>query len=1527
MKLHLNKLMLTLSIVATGANAAPNSLIDNDGQTYIPLNQTVFTADLITQRKSLAGIDNYMVLLEDDALAMYKGGLSGLSATNILASKGANVNARGKLNTKSLASKQYKSFLSAKQAEMQLHISLRLKRELNVEFEFTSVLNGFTTELNATEALLVKGMPGIRSIEKLEMQAMDTDSGPAFTGANNVWQQSNVYVDANGDSISMGEGAVVAVIDSGISSYKEMVIDIKDTENLPPFNPSFAGEVEEFEFDAEGNFVVDEQGNNVSTTYTFTNPIPNPDSASGYYGDCASEPNWCSEKLIGVMGIGVYGADSVSQDHIVEENGDITFIYSRWATGQDFTGHGTHVGSTAAGNFVYNVHAEVETGQRDHVTLMDNFEEEVEQRRIEGRANHENKNSYNDFKESFVYDRIGGVAPHANIISYQVCGGTSGGCQPGYAAVALEHAFNIGVDAVNYSVSGPATSPWYSWQALAFLGARQNGMHISASAGNTGAYGWGTVRTPANAPWLTSVGSASSDRGFDKKVATLSGGKSSVVNHVAKDDLDKPEWQQYIDLSGVLVGEAGTLGLAETELVLASNAEVTNAEDDWGLAGSCGPRTLKPELVAGKVVVCKRGGGNGEGPIARLTKGVEAYFAGAAGMILINTKTGSESVIADQHVLPALHLNYKNGKQLLEWLAEGEEHKVALSDSKAQANPTRANFPSVFSSRGPDIFSKDYLIPSITGPGQSIIASGLGQNMMRYKPDSVTSGSNWEYKSGTSMSTPHMTGIYAIIAGVQNAKPLEEERWTPAEAQSAVMLTAATTVRVWNGEFDQDNNEVFDPASFHMQGSGLMRVDYALKSGFVMPITRDEYLAADPYGDASYQELPDDQGLPDESIKDDEMDLPYPVDEYGDKILAPQGWHGKTHRLNLASLSKGDCLAACGWVRTFKAVKDATYNISYSYGTKGMVLNTYVVDESVEGLVLTPREEDEITSVELAGTEIITLSVTAGQTYKLYFTATVNDELDAIWSNGRIHFKSADSSIADMSLAAAVEFVAGTAPEEVNIIAHRDTGTVQVNDIVTIGSSDLTITESSITEAFTDKVYISRDKFPTEVYRDLEDGTYAYPFYVPSTAARLVIEVLDTSSPDIDMYAMVDSDADSVVDQRELRAVTFWDGYRGADAKIDVQNPTPGIYMLLIHNYGDVFNAVEIGEGEANPLHDPATLEEPDFVEFSISVVRNADEDDESLKVRGPRNVAADDEVTLDLTWNKAMRKGERYYGQFHLGTDDHLSQNIGTVNVNIQRGLDDVQLNLLSNNEATSEAAFEIMFTANSTEKDITYNMTVDLAAGTELVQFTHENVQKGIALKSAGEEVDYSINGSEITFEHVMAAGGNAEAVALVINYDHVEGQTDIAPVVTSIINEQQHPSYSYVDEAIDVVGRPVFTTSVSDRSPAKGDTVVISASLVDAVIENPSISYAWTQVSGPNVEVTQSANEISFVIPGAKNEGIIIFELTGHNGDKQSMPVEASVNVEATDFGGSTNEAFMLLALTALFTRRTMLRQSKA
>ncbi len=123
-----------------------------------------------------------------------------------------------------------------------------------------------------------------------------------------------------------------------------------------------------------------------------------------------------------------------------------------------------------------------------------------------------------------------------------------------------------------------------------------------------------------------------------------------------------------------------------------------------------------------------------------------------------------------------------------------------------------------FSARGPGPIG-DVLKPDVTAPGVNILAG--------FTPDAVNStpGERYAYLSGTSMSTPHVAGVAALL---MQAHP----DWSPAAIKSALMTTARQSVSA------SDGVDAAIPFDF---GAGHVVPNLALDPGLVYDVSADEF--------------------------------------------------------------------------------------------------------------------------------------------------------------------------------------------------------------------------------------------------------------------------------------------------------------------------------------------------------------------------------------------------------------------------------------------------------------------------------------------------------------------------------------------------------------------------------------------------------------------------------------------------------------------------------------------------------------
>ena len=367
-----------------------------------------------------------------------------------------------------------------------------------------------------------------------------------------------------------------------------------------------------------------------------------------------------------------------------------------------------------------------------------------------------------------------GMAPGAKLAMYKVCWegkpGIAAGCFNSDSVAAINQAVLDGVDVLNYSIGGSSESSVLDPVEQAFRGAANAGVFVATSAGNSGP-GASTLDHPS--PWLTTTAASTFRRAF--QAVELGNG------------------QRY-------VGASTTPSLPNAApLVTSLSVKLAGAADQD--AKLCFDGTLDPAKTAGKVVVCDRGVN------ARIDKSFEVARAGGVGMVLANTSPNSLN--GDFHAVPSVHVNDTDGAAIKAYIQSAGANATAkitpLTSAELAAAPQVPEITD-FSSRGPSTTTGgDILKPDIAAPGNDVVAA--------VAPPS-NHGRSWDFMSGTSMASPHIAGIGALLAA---AHP----DWTPAEIKSAIMTSARDTVSSANDPF--------------AQGAGFVNPNPATDPGLVYP--------------------------------------------------------------------------------------------------------------------------------------------------------------------------------------------------------------------------------------------------------------------------------------------------------------------------------------------------------------------------------------------------------------------------------------------------------------------------------------------------------------------------------------------------------------------------------------------------------------------------------------------------------------------------------------------------------------------
>ncbi|NCT68669.1 MAG: S8 family serine peptidase [Rhodanobacteraceae bacterium] len=157
-----------------------------------------------------ANVDGtYIITFAEAGLFNYEGGVSGFARTAPNKASGER-----KLDRTSQAARSYEAYLEAQRAVHRTAIENAIKRPLDVTHSYGITFNGVAASLSPEEAAEIAKLPGIESVRPAGVYHLDTYRGPAFIGADKIWDGSGTPSGVG----TKGQGVKVGVIDGGANS-------------------------------------------------------------------------------------------------------------------------------------------------------------------------------------------------------------------------------------------------------------------------------------------------------------------------------------------------------------------------------------------------------------------------------------------------------------------------------------------------------------------------------------------------------------------------------------------------------------------------------------------------------------------------------------------------------------------------------------------------------------------------------------------------------------------------------------------------------------------------------------------------------------------------------------------------------------------------------------------------------------------------------------------------------------------------------------------------------------------------------------------------------------------------------------------------------------------------------------------------------------------------------------------------------------------------------------------------------------
>lgn len=226
---------------------------------------------------------------------------------------------------------------------------------------------------------------------------------------------------------------------------------------------------------------------------------------------------------------------------------------------------------------------------------------------------------------------------------------------------------------------------------------------------------------------------------------------------------------------------------------------------------ACAPLTpTEAALVAGKVVIMQWA--NSSFRCGSATRSANIAAAGAVGGIISTSAPRFEGGFLGSRTIPVMGVTSKGGTAIHDAVVAGTVVRVtmtnALRNSVQLTTPSAKDKIASFSSRG--VSMAGVTKPDVAAPGVSVFSAN------------VATGSEGQSLDGTSMASPHVAGVAALVRSKRTS-------WTVEEVKAAIMNTAVTDVKT-------DAGVAFGPLRV---GAGRVQADSAVATQTLAYVTDD----------------------------------------------------------------------------------------------------------------------------------------------------------------------------------------------------------------------------------------------------------------------------------------------------------------------------------------------------------------------------------------------------------------------------------------------------------------------------------------------------------------------------------------------------------------------------------------------------------------------------------------------------------------------------------------------------------------
>ncbi|KAI5082165.1 hypothetical protein GOP47_0001908 [Adiantum capillus-veneris] len=423
-----------------------------------------------------------------------------------------------------------------------------------------------------------------------------------------------------------------------------------------------------------------------------------------------------------------------------------------------------------------------------------------------------------------IFGNASGMAPRARLAIYKALYPSFGGFYSDVVA-AIEKAVEDGVDILNLSI-GPSRPPrgvatFFNVVDLALLVAVKAGVFVVQAAGNLGSSPFSVV---SFSPWIFTVAATRHDRTYPNSIIL---GNNSTINGLGL--------------------SLGTKGTRMQSLVLAKDAARNYTVEEIALEECQGGQNFEKDEVEGKILVCTftlsfligRASVKNVEATAKELSASGVIFTISSWMQGINLHVEFMPVEIPMIIIPSASdskalLDYCTGSSLKGLYEQPSGRIVGANARYSHETPRVASY----SSRGPDpatfnFRAADVLKPNIAAPGSYIWGA--------WTPHGVDAedfeGEKFALLSGTSMATPHIAGIAALVK--QSNPDLSVSGIASALSTTAIMRDGKGSSLLTEDLLSPKRSDLATPFDV---GCGLVNATAAMNPGLIFNAGYKDYV-------------------------------------------------------------------------------------------------------------------------------------------------------------------------------------------------------------------------------------------------------------------------------------------------------------------------------------------------------------------------------------------------------------------------------------------------------------------------------------------------------------------------------------------------------------------------------------------------------------------------------------------------------------------------------------------------------------